>query len=111
MVSVPQEEAADKIKVLVCGAEVIKMLVSDFDVEKLCCGSEVETDLVPLTPGSDRQTGSPETEEPGPGSFTSLDSRLFDLLADSLKVLVQLVSEDGSDRVLQGARSVTDVTV
>lgn len=44
-------------------------------------------------------------------SFTSVDARLSDLLADSLEVFVQLVSDDGADRVLQGARSVTDVAI
>lgn len=44
-------------------------------------------------------------------SFTSVDARLSDLLADSLEVFVQLISDDGADRVLQGARSVTDVAI
>lgn len=44
-------------------------------------------------------------------SFTSVDARLSDLLADFLEVFVQLVSDDGADRVLQGARSVTDVAI
>lgn len=42
---------------------------------------------------------------------SSVDARLSDLLTDSLEVFVQLVSDDGADRVLQGARSVTDVAV
>lgn len=43
--------------------------------------------------------------------FTSVDSRFFDLLADSLKVFVQFVFDDRSNRVLQRTRTVADVTV
>lgn len=45
------------------------------------------------------------------GRLTSPGTRRLDLLADSLEVFVQLVSDDGAHRVLQSARTVTDVTL
>lgn len=61
-----------------------------------CCGSRL---------------GNLVRADPVSGSFTSLDARLFDLLADSVKVLVQLACDDGAHHVLQGERSVTNVAV
>lgn len=43
--------------------------------------------------------------------LTSLNTGLLDFFTDSRKVFVQFVSDDGSDRVLQRTRSMTDVAI